>query len=149
MFMYMYYIVKYNSFLVFQLLSPPPPPQSELSDVSPNEEFTTSLGADQSIRITCRPVGSVHGNTGVLTKNKIITYTHTFVVKNTRADSVNIQVSEQVPLTTDDRIKVSWWGFNSVQHWYMYYCMGIRLIGSLLSHHAFIRVTSLLLLVWY
>ena len=80
--------------------------QSELSDVSPNEEFTTSLGVDQSVRITARPVGVVHGNTGVLTKNKLVTYTHTFVVKNTKTDTVSVQVSEQVPLSTDDRIKV-------------------------------------------
>ena len=34
--------------------------QSELSDVYPNEEFTTSLGVDQSLRITCQPVDAVH-----------------------------------------------------------------------------------------
>ena len=82
--------------------------QSELSDVSPNEQFTTSLGVDQSVRITSRPVGVVHGShSGVLKKNKLVTYTHSFVVKNTKTDTVNIQVSEQVPLSTDDRIKVS------------------------------------------
>ena len=83
-----------------------PIPQSELSDVSPNEEFTSSLGVDQSVRITARPVAVIHGNTGVLTKNKLVTYTHTFVVKNTRSDTVSVQVSEQLPLSTDDRIKV-------------------------------------------
>ena len=81
--------------------------QSELSDVSPNEEFTTSLGVDQSVRITARPVSAVHGShSGVLKKNKVVTYTHSFVVKNTKTDAVSIQVSEQVPLSTDDRIKV-------------------------------------------
>ena len=81
--------------------------QSELSDVSPNEDFTTSLGADQSIRITCHPVAVVHGSkSGVLSKSSVITYTHLFHVKNTRADAVQLQVSEQVPLSTDDRIKV-------------------------------------------
>ena len=51
--------------------------QSELADVSPNEEFTTSQGVDQSLRITCQPVEAVH---------------------NTRY--------EQVPLSSDDRVKV-------------------------------------------
>ena len=47
-----------------------------------------------------------------------MTYTHTFEVKNTRQDSVSIQMSEQVPLSTDDRIKVSpaFPGFGSTLH---------------------------------
>ncbi len=80
-----------------------------MSDVSPGEEFVSSLGADQSVRITVRPVATVHNTrTAMLggAKTNTITYTHTFLVKNTRSDSVNIKVSEQVPLSTDDRIKV-------------------------------------------
>ena len=83
--------------------------QSQLSDVSPNEEFSTSLGVDQSIRITCQPIATVHNTrTGRLggAKSNLITYTHVFVVKNTRADVVDIKILEQVPLSTDDRIKV-------------------------------------------
>ena len=84
------------------------PFQSQLSDVSPNEEFTTSLGVDQSIRITCQPVSTVHNTRGRLVggKTNSITYSHVFVVKNTRSEEINIQVLEQVPLSTDDRIKV-------------------------------------------
>lgn len=84
--------------------------QSELSDVSPNEDFTISLGVDQSLRITCQPVQAVHNTrSGVLGGKKAasITYTHKFLVKNTKAHSAIIHVSEQVPLSTDDRIKVN------------------------------------------
>jgi hypothetical protein len=80
--------------------------------VSPNEEFTASLGVDQSLRITCQPVESVHNTrSGLLGGNKAasISYTHKFLVKNTKDHSVNIHLSEQVPLSTDDRIKVSQW----------------------------------------
>ena len=83
--------------------------QSELSDVSPNEDFSTSLGVDQSIRITCQPIATVHNTrSGLLggAKTTLITYTHAFQVKNTRADLVNIKLLEQLPLSTDDRIKV-------------------------------------------
>ena len=83
--------------------------QSELSDVSPNEEFTSSLGVDQSLRITCHPVQAVHNTrSGLLgaSKTASITYTHKFLVKNTKPHSVSIHLSEQVPLSTDDRIKV-------------------------------------------
>ena len=84
--------------------------QSELSDVSPNEEFITSLGVDQSIRITCQPIGSVHhSRSGLLggAKTKLITYTHAFDVKNTRPDAADMKLMEQVPLSIDERIKVS------------------------------------------
>ena len=84
------------------------PLQSELPDVSPNEEFTTSLGVDQSLRITCQPVEAVHNTRSKLGGNKAasVSYTHKFLVKNTKTHSVNIHLSEQVPLSTDDRIKV-------------------------------------------
>ena len=77
--------------------------------MAPNEEFTTSLGVDQSLRITCQPIGVVHkSKTGLLGGNKSssITYTHQFLVKNTKSHSVDINLSEQVPLSTDERIKV-------------------------------------------
>ena len=82
--------------------------QSVLADVSPNEEFTTSLGVDQSLRITCQPVEVVHNTRSGLLGNKVasITYTHHFRVKNTKTHSVSIQLYEQVPLSSDDRVKV-------------------------------------------
>ena len=100
-----------------------PIPQSKLSDVSPNEEFTTSLGVDQSVRITARPVAVVHGNTGVLTKSNLVTYAHAFVVKNTRSDTVSVKVLEQLPLSTDDRIKVGTMMYES----HSYKGLGMRL----------------------
>ena len=83
--------------------------QSDLSDVSPNEEFVTSLGVDQSIRITCQPIATVHHTrSGLLggAKTSLVTYTHTFEVKNTKTDAVDMKLLEQVPLSTDERIKV-------------------------------------------
>ena len=75
--------------------------------MSPNEDFTTSLGVDQSIRITCQPATMLHSSrSGMLSKTSCVTYTHLFEVKNTHKDSVDIELSEQVPLSTDDRIKV-------------------------------------------
>ena len=77
--------------------------------MSPGEDFTTSLGVDQSIRITCQPIGTVHHTrSGLLggAKTNLITYTHVFQVKNTRADAVHMKLLEQLPLSTDERIKV-------------------------------------------
>jgi hypothetical protein len=80
--------------------------KSELSDVSAGEQFTSSLGVDQGIRITCQPVAVLHSTARGLSKNKVLTYTHAIKVKNTRQDEAEIEVSEQVPLSQDDRIKV-------------------------------------------
>ena len=75
--------------------------------MSPNEEFTISLGVDQSLRITCQPVGVVHNTrSGLRSKTTSNTYTHKFQVKNTKAHPVIIHLSEQVPLSSDDRVKV-------------------------------------------
>ena len=75
--------------------------------MSLQENFTTSLGAGQSIRITSHPLAIAHGTkSSMLSKSSLVTYTHSFEVKNTRQDAVQLQISEQVPLTTDDRIKV-------------------------------------------
>ncbi len=73
-----------------------------MSGVYPREEFVRSLGVDQSICIAVIPVDTVHNTrTAMLGGAKTnTTYTHTFLVKNTRSDSVNIKVSEQVPLST-------------------------------------------------
>ena len=73
-----------------------------MSGVSPREEFVSSLGAASQVRITMATVHNMLGGA----KTNTITYTHTSLIKNTRSDSVNIKVSEQVPLSTDDRIKV-------------------------------------------
>ena len=54
--------------------------QSELSDVSAGEKFTSSLGVDQGIRITCQPVAVVHSTARGLSKNKVLTYTHAIKV---------------------------------------------------------------------
>ena len=35
-----------------------------LPDTSPKEEFTTSLGSDQAVRITCHPPSIIRGTTG-------------------------------------------------------------------------------------
>lgn len=52
------YIVGHFSFYLLQ---------SQLDDTSPNEEFTTSLGADQSIHITCHPMKILRGTAGIIT----------------------------------------------------------------------------------
>ena len=80
--------------------------QSSLKDVSPSEEFQCSLGVDPSIRLTIVPVKTVRGQTGLITKHVSIGYKHVFEVKNTKQQQIKIVLSEQLPLSTDERIKV-------------------------------------------
>ena len=81
--------------------------QSNLSDVSPTEEMTLHLGADQSIRISPHPVLTVRGNTRSIGKsNQTVPSTHIVAIKNTKESVVSIDVSDQLPLSSDDKIKV-------------------------------------------
>ena len=81
-------------------------PQSKLCDASPNEDFTLSLGGDQSIRITCNPIAITHGNTRGLLKNNLDTFVHVLDVRNTKENPVQLELQEQVPLSTSEKIKV-------------------------------------------
>ena len=77
-----------------------------MKDVSPSEEFQCSLGVDPSIRLTTIPVKVVRGQTGLITKSVSMGYKHVFEVKNAKQQEVKVVLSEQLPLSTDERIKV-------------------------------------------
>ena len=81
--------------------------KSKLCDASPNEDFTLSLGGDQSIRITCNPIAITHGNTRGLLKNNLDTFVHVLDVRNTKENPVQLELQEQVPLSTSEKIKVT------------------------------------------
>ena len=81
-------------------------PQSKLCDASPNEDFTLSLGADQSIRVTCNPVIVTRGYTRGLLKNNLDVYVHTIDIRNTKENPIILELQEQVPLSTSEKIKV-------------------------------------------
>ena len=71
------------------------------------EDLTLHLGAEQSIRITPHPVVTVRGNTRSIGKsNQTVTSTHVIDLKNTKDSVVAIDVSDQLPLSSDEKIKV-------------------------------------------
>ena len=75
--------------------------------MSPSEEFHCSLGVDPSIRLTTIPVKVLRGQSGLISKSVTVGYRHMFEVKNTKQEQVKVTLSEQLPLSTDERIKVS------------------------------------------
>ena len=50
---------------------------------------------------------TMRGQTGIISKNTTIGYQHVFEVKNTKQEEVKVILTEQLPLSTDERIKVS------------------------------------------
>ena len=71
------------------------------------EDLTLHLGAEQSIRITPHPVVTVRGNTRSIGKsNQTVTSAHVIDIKNTKDSVVAIDVSDQLPLSSDEKIKV-------------------------------------------
>ncbi|GAU98934.1 hypothetical protein RvY_10006 [Ramazzottius varieornatus] len=77
-----------------------------LKTVSPQEDFTCSLGVDPAVRITYRPVRKFNEQTGLLQRSNVVTYVQEVDIYNTREESIHIVLQEQVPRSTEDRLKV-------------------------------------------
>lgn len=75
--------------------------------VAPNEDFSLVLGPDQEIKVTYIKPLLTKGQSGVFQKTTIDTYKGTITLKNPKSVEVNVVVTEQLPLSSDERIKVS------------------------------------------
>lgn len=75
--------------------------------MSPSEEFTCSLGVDPSIKINYKPINKYREHSGIISKVHVMTYRQQIEVKNTRQAPCKILVSDQLPQSTLDKIKVS------------------------------------------
>ena len=74
--------------------------------VSPQEEFECSLGVDPSVRITYKPVQKFRDHGGFMSKTTVFKYRQVIDIKNTQPESITIKVSDQLPLSTEEKIKV-------------------------------------------
>lgn len=80
--------------------------QAELKAVSPSEDFTCSLGVDPGVRVMYRPVHKFREASGIVSKTLSTTYKQTIELKNTHAEPVKILVMDQLPISTEEKIKV-------------------------------------------
>lgn len=80
--------------------------QSSLAAVSPGEEFSCSLGVDPSVKINYKPLNKYKEHSGLLSKVHLTTYKQVIEVKNTHQTSCKILITDQLPLSTLDKIKV-------------------------------------------
>ena len=72
------------------------------------EEFSISLGVDPAIRIDYKPIKKFNASSGGLLTQKTttITYQQVIEVKNTTANQAKILLSDNIPLSNDDKINV-------------------------------------------
>lgn len=77
-----------------------------MNAVSPQEEFEVSLGVDAAVKITHKPVQKFEKKSGLVTKYKQLEFQQDIVVKNTKASSVKIKITEQLPKSSQDKLKV-------------------------------------------
>ena len=75
--------------------------------VSPQEEFEVSLGVDPAVKITYKPVNKFEKKGGFVTKVRQIEFHQGIVVKNTKSSAVKIKITDQLPKSSEDKLKVA------------------------------------------
>ena len=81
--------------------------KSYLEAVSPQEEFEVSLGADPSVKVTYKPLKKFKQTTGVLSKTVQLQFHQEIVLKNTKTRPVKITVTDQLPKSSEEKIKIN------------------------------------------
>ncbi|KAH3746278.1 mucoidy inhibitor MuiA family protein [Pelomyxa schiedti] len=80
---------------------------SSLKDVSPNEEFAFFLGTDKAVKVEYSPPSEMKDRGGVFSRSNVQTWTGAITVKNTKTKEIAVTVYEQLPKSSDERIKVT------------------------------------------
>ncbi len=78
-----------------------------MKSYSPQEEFYCSLGVDPAIRIDYKPARKFKSESGILSKTTTTTYVQVIEVKNTTLNNAKVVLSENLPLSNDDKIKIN------------------------------------------
>ncbi|KAL5265217.1 hypothetical protein ACHWQZ_G006091 [Mnemiopsis leidyi] len=78
--------------------------KGHMKDVCPTEEFEVDVGSDPTIKVAYRPLIRHKETTN---KTHVITYTQDMDLKNGRKEPVNVVVTDQLPKSNDDKVKVS------------------------------------------
>ncbi|GIK03414.1 hypothetical protein Aspvir_007483 [Aspergillus viridinutans] len=79
---------------------------TSLPNCAPNDAFNTSLGVDPSILVTYAKPSVRRVGGGFFSKEHTAVFRRTCWVKNTKSIAVDLIVSEQVPLSEDDKLRV-------------------------------------------
>ncbi|KAH1513542.1 hypothetical protein KXX29_001778 [Aspergillus fumigatus] len=79
---------------------------TNLPNCSPNDAFNISLGVDPSILVTYAKPSVRRVGGGFFSKEHTAVFRRACWVKNTKSIAVNLIVSEQVPLSEDEKLRV-------------------------------------------
>jgi len=79
---------------------------SLLKKTNPNEELSLFLGIDNAIDVKFKEE-KFNENKGMIVKTKTTSYRHVTKIKNTKSDAIEIAVFDQLPLSNEDKIKVT------------------------------------------
>jgi len=79
---------------------------SRLTHTSPDETFNLALGADEALAITHKQVRRFTEQVGLMTKSTRTTYESLITLTNNKAAPVKLTVSDQVPVSLNDKITV-------------------------------------------
>ena len=79
---------------------------SQIPLVAPNEEFKTSLGIDEGIKIEHKLINKFHKDEGLFSKKAKVSYEFKIIIKNNKITDENIVVEDQIPISQNNEIKV-------------------------------------------
>jgi uncharacterized protein (TIGR02231 family) len=74
--------------------------------VAPNEEFKTSLGIDEGIKIEHKLINKFHKDEGLFSKKEKISFEYKITVKNNKATKENIIIEDHIPISQNNELKV-------------------------------------------
>ncbi|CAI4233158.1 unnamed protein product [Auanema sp. JU1783] len=80
--------------------------KTHLKNVSANERFSVSLGVDAAIKVEYRPAKKYHEQIGIINKSSANATEQVINVKNTRKDPILLTIKENLPRSTDEKIKI-------------------------------------------
>eukprot|EP01105_Mastigella_eilhardi_P022385 TRINITY_DN5506_c0_g1_i2.p2 TRINITY_DN5506_c0_g1~~TRINITY_DN5506_c0_g1_i2.p2 ORF type:complete len:271 (+),score=67.13 TRINITY_DN5506_c0_g1_i2:992-1804(+) len=81
--------------------------KSELKDVAPQEDFAFYLGPDKGVKVEYKQPSEVKDQSGLFSKSNLQTWTSQVTVKNTKSKPIAVVIYEQLPISSDEKIKVT------------------------------------------
>lgn len=79
---------------------------SQLKTTMPHESFKLDLGADEGIAVNFKEVKRFTEKTGLTNSGERITYQYEITVQNNKPQEVKVQISDHMPVSQNDNIKV-------------------------------------------
>ncbi|TPX32323.1 hypothetical protein SmJEL517_g04506 [Synchytrium microbalum] len=80
--------------------------KASLKSVAPQEEFESSLGIDNTIRITYKPVSKKTETSGILQRSNVTRYTQAIEIKNTKQQEITLNLVDQIPISSEEKLVV-------------------------------------------